>query len=138
VTSAVEWSPLITAVGVGVGVLLIGIGVFRVCERLGALLNRVGKTLDEVDTQIAALSGPLAQTLAHVGGIADTADATLAKAVVVVGSLETVAENVNKTSTLAQEALAPSLVNLGATLAGVTAALRRLVRGKGPEPAEHG
>lgn len=132
-SSAVEWSPLIIAVGVGVGVLLIGIGVFRVCDRLGAVLDRVGKTLDEVDTQITALSGPLAHTLAHVGGIADTADTTLAKVVVVVGSLETVAENVNKTSTLAQEALAPSLVNLGATLAGVTAALRRLVRGKGSE-----
>ena len=53
-------------------------------------------------------------------------------------SLEIVANNVNKTSTLAQEAIAPSLVNVGATLAGVTAGLRRLVRGDGTGPAGNG
>ncbi len=114
--SAVDWSPLILAIGVGVGVLLIGIGVLIACTRLGALLNKAGTTLDQVDSQIGALSGPLAQTLAHVGGIADTADTTLAKLVTTVESLETVAGNVNKTSTLAQEAIAPSIVNIGATL----------------------
>jgi ABC-type transporter Mla subunit MlaD len=109
-----------------------GIGVFVACTRLGALFTKAGTTLDGVDTQLALIGGPVAQTLSHVGGIADTADTTLAKLVTTVESLETVAANVNKTSTLAQEAIAPSIVNVGATLAGVTAALRRLVERDGP------
>jgi ABC-type transporter Mla subunit MlaD len=135
VASAVDWSPLILAIGVGVGVLLIGIGVLVACTRLGVLFNKAGATLDQVDVQLAALSGPLAQTLSHVGGIADTADTTLAKLVTTVESLETVASNVNKTSTLAQEAIAPSIVNLGATLAGVTAGLRKFVDRNGASGA---
>jgi ABC-type transporter Mla subunit MlaD len=132
VTSAVDWSPLILAIGVGVGVLLMGIGVFVACTRLGGLFTKAGTTLDGVDAQLALIGGPVAQTLSHVGGIADTADTTLAKLVTTVESLETVAANVNKTSTLAQEAIAPSIVNVGATLAGVTAALRKLVERDGP------
>ena len=129
-----EWSSLVLAVGVGLGVLLIGIGVFIACTRLGTLLTRVGKTLDEVDRQIESLSAPVAQTLSHVGGITDTADVTLARLVGVVGSLETVASNVTKTSTLAQEAIAPTLINVGATLTGVTTTLRRLVGGRDGPP----
>lgn len=125
-----DWPALWFSVAVGLGALLAGIGLFVVCLRLAGLLTRVGRTLDEVDREIASLSGPLAQTLSHVGGIADTADVTLAKLVGVVESLETVAGNVTKTSTLAQEALAPSIVNVGATLTGVTAGIRRLTRGK--------
>jgi hypothetical protein len=126
--SVSEYAPLILAVGVGLGALLIGIGVFIVCRRFAALATRMGGTLDEVDRQIAALSPPIAQTLSHIGGISDTADVTLAKLVGVVESLETVAANVTKTSTLAQEAIAPSLVNVGATLTGVTAGLRRFAQ----------
>jgi len=125
------WSPyMFAAVIAAVGVLLVGVGALVACLRLGGLFTRVGVTLDEVDRQIATLSGPVAQTLSHVGGITDTADVTIAKLVNVVGSLETVATNITKTSTLAQEALAPSLVNVGATLTGVTAGLARLTRGK--------
>jgi uncharacterized protein YoxC len=131
VSSAVEWSPLILAVGVGAGVLLIGVGVLFACVRLGELLTRAGKTLDEVDGQISALSGPIAQTLVHVGGIADTADTSLAKLAGAVESLEVVADNVGKTSSVARDAIAPSLVNVGAALAGVTAGLRKLVSGDG-------
>ncbi len=130
-SSAVEWSPLILAVGVGAGVLLIGVGVLFACVRLGELLTRAGKTLDEVDGQISALSGPIAQTLVHVGGIADTADTSLAKLAGAVESLEVVADNVGKTSSVARDAIAPSLVNVGAALAGVTAGLRKLVSGDG-------
>ena len=129
-----DWSPLILAAGVGVGVLLIGIGVLIACTRLAALFTRVGKTLDDVDAQIATLSGPIAQTLSHVGGISDTADVTLARLANVVTSLEVVADNVTKTSTLAQQALAPSIVNVGATLTGVTTAVRRLLRAKDTPP----
>jgi uncharacterized protein YoxC len=136
VTSAVDWAPLILAIGVGVGVLLIGIGVLIACTRLAALLNKTAGTLDQVDAQIQAFSGPVAQTLAHVGGIADTADTTLAKLVTTVESLETVAGNINKTSTLAQEAIAPSIVNIGATLAGVTGTLRKFVDRDGAPGAQ--
>jgi len=45
-------------VGFGLGVLLIGLGIFIACLRAGGLLTSVGKTLDEVDKQIDALSAP--------------------------------------------------------------------------------
>jgi hypothetical protein len=48
----------------------------------------------------------------------------------VVGSLESVAANVVKTSDLANRAVAPAIVNVGATLAGITAGIRKLVAGK--------
>src|SRR5579871_231163 len=127
-TDATAWS-IAMYLGVGLGVFLIGLASMIAALRLGGVLKRVGTTLDEVDRQLATLSGPLAQTLSHVGGIADTADATVARLSGVVGSLESVAGSVTKTATLAQEALAPSIVNLGATLAGTTAAVRRLVSG---------
>jgi uncharacterized protein YoxC len=117
-------------VGAGLGVLLIGIGVLVFCSGISNFLRRLNGTLDEVDRQIALLSAPVAETLAHVGGIADTADATVARLSGVVGSLETVASNVVKTSDLANRAVAPAIVNIGATLTGVTAGLRRLIVGR--------
>jgi uncharacterized protein YoxC len=117
-------------VGVGVGVLLIGIGVLLVCVRLAAVLTRVQGTLDDVNRQLNALSPPVVQTLSHVSGIADTADTTVAKLGNIAGALESVAGSVAKTANLAQRAVAPALVNFGATLAGITAGLRRLVRGR--------
>jgi len=82
-------------------------------------------------------SAPVAETLSHVGGIADTADATVARLGGVVGSLETVAAQVVKTSDLANRAVAPAIVNVGATVTGVTAGIRRLVTGRGAEPPEN-
>ncbi len=117
-------------VGVGVGIFLIGLGIFFVCRRLGALLDRVGCTLDEVDRQLGTLTAPVAQTLSHVGGSAHTADETIARLGGVVGKLESVAGVVSKTATTAADAIAPAIVNVGATLTGVTAGLRRLARGK--------
>jgi hypothetical protein len=73
------------------------------------------------------------ETLAHVGGIADTADTTVARLGVVVGTLETVAEKVGGTAKLTSDAIAPAIVNFGAAITGVTAGLRRLVSGK-PAP----
>lgn len=122
------------SVAAGLGVLLIGIGILVVCTALAATLKRVNTTLDEVDRQVAALGAPVAQTLGHVGGIADTADVTIARLGAVVGSLETVAGGVVKTSTLANDAVAPAIVNFGATLTGLTAGIRRFVNGK---PAAH-
>jgi uncharacterized protein YoxC len=139
VTSEIDWPHLIFSVGAGLGVLLIGIGVLVFCSGVANLLRRLNGTLDEVDKQIAALSAPVAETLSHVGGIADTADATVARLSGVVGSLETVAAQVVKTSDLANRAVAPAIVNVGATVTGVTAGLRRLVTGRGanPEPREN-
>lgn len=128
-TSEIDWPHLIFSVGAGLGVLLIGIGVLVVCSGIANFLRRLNGTLDEVDRQIGALSAPVAETLAHVGGIADTADATVARLSGVVGSLETVASTVVKTSDLASRAVTPAIVNVGAALTGVTAGLRRLVTG---------
>jgi predicted PurR-regulated permease PerM len=133
VVSEIDWPHLIFSVGAGLGVLLIGIGVLVFCSGISNFLRRLNGTLDEVDRQIAALSAPVAETLAHVGGIADTADATVARLSGVVGSLESVASNVVKTSDLANRAVAPAIVNVGATLTGITAGIRRLVAGRRAE-----
>jgi hypothetical protein len=120
---------------VGAGALLIGIGIFMVCSSLAKVFTRLNGTLDEVDRQIAAISVPVIATLGHVGGIADTADATVARLGAVVGTLEGVAGTVGNTAKLATEAVTPGLVNVGATLSGITAGLRRLVAGRrGPPP----
>lgn len=129
-TSEIDWPHLVFSVGAGLGVLLIGIGVLVFCSGIANFLRRLNGTLDEVDRQIAALSAPVAETLAHVGGIADTADATVARLGGVVGSLESVAGNVVKTSDLANRAVAPAIVNVGAILTGITAGIRRLVTGR--------
>lgn len=128
-SSGFDWA-IVLDIGVGLGVLLIGVGILIVCSALSRLLARLNGTLDEVDRQIAAVSVPVVETLGHVGGIADTADATVARLGVVVGTLEGVAGGVGKTAQLASDAVAPALVNVGATLTGITAGLRRLVAGR--------
>lgn len=137
VTSEIDWPHLVFSVGAGLGVLLIGIGVLVFCSGIANFLRRLNGTLDEVDRQIATLSAPVADTLAHIGGIADTADATVARLSGVVGSLETVASSVVKTSDLANRAVAPAIVNVGAALTGITAGFRRLVAGN-PSDSEGG
>lgn len=139
IPSEIDWPHLIFSVGAGLGVLLIGVGILVFCSGVAGLLRRLNGTLDEVDRQIAAISAPVAETLSHVGGIADTADATVARLGAVVGSLETVATQVVKTSDLANRALAPSIVNVGATFTGVTAGIRRLITGRsaGADEAGH-
>lgn len=117
-------------VGVGVGVLLIGIAFLWGMGALAKTLGRVNVTLDEVDRQIATLSQPVSTTLDHVGGIADTADQTLARLGGVVKSLEDVAGSVSQTASLTKDALSPAIVNVGATITGVSAGLRRLVTGR--------
>jgi uncharacterized protein YoxC len=121
---------LIRDVLVGIGVLLAGVGLFVVCSALARTFARLNTTLDEVDRQISALSAPVVETLSHVGGIADTADTTVARLGTVVGTLEGVAGGVGKTAKLASDALAPAIVNLGASLTGITTGLRRLVGGR--------
>jgi hypothetical protein len=101
-------------IGVGLGALLAGLGIFIACLRAGMLFSRLGKTLDEVDQQIGVMSVPIASTLTHVGGIADTADSTLARLAAVVSQLENVATGASKTANL-----------IGSTLSGVTSAMRK-------------
>jgi len=96
-SSTESWS-IAWSLGIGIGSVLIGLGVLILCLRAGALLVRIGRTLDEVDRQIPALSAPIATTLTHVGGIADTADLTVARLGVVVGQLEGVAASATRTA----------------------------------------
>ena len=127
-STGLDWSAFLDVL-VGVGVFLAGLGVFIAMLSLGRLLTRVNKTLDGVDEQVAALGKPVGETLTHVGGIADTADQTLAKVSGVVASLEQIAGSLAQSVKLAQEAVSPSIVNVGATLGGISAGLRRLIRG---------
>ena len=136
-SSGFNWA-MVLDIGVGVGVLLIGIGIFVVCSSLAKVFTRLNGTLDEVDRQISAISVPVIATLGHVGGIADTADATVARLGAVVGTLEGVAGTVGNTAKLATEAVTPGLVNLGATVTGVTAGLRRLVTGRRKPSSDDG
>jgi hypothetical protein len=132
-----DWA-IVLDVGVGLGVLLVGVAAFILCSAVARTFTRLNSTLDEVDRQIAALSAPVAQTLSHVGGIADTADSTVARLGGVVGTLETVAGSVGNTAKLASDSLAPALVNVGATLTGVTAGVRKLLTGRRGSPGDGG
>ncbi len=138
-TAPTDWPHVFFSVAAGLGVLLIGIGILVVCAAIAGTLKRVNTTLDEVDRQVAALGAPVAAALGHVGGIADTADLTIARLGAVVGTLETVASGVLKTSGLANDAVSPAIVNLGATLTGLTAGIRSfLARSNGrTAPAPH-
>lgn len=126
-----DWSSVLDA-GVGVGVLLVGIGIFVAMVALARLFSRMRGTLDEVDRQIAGIGVPVGEALEHVEGISATADETLAKLGNAVGALESVANSVSASTTLVRQAISPAIVNIGATLSGVSAGLRRLVTGKSP------
>lgn len=123
-----DWA-VVLDVGVGVGVFLVGIGFFWAMMAVARTLRRLDKTLDGIDEQVAALGKPVSETLAHVGGIADTADQTIARLSGVVSALEQTAGTLSHTAKLTGEALSPAIVNVGATLGGISAGLRRLVRG---------
>jgi methyl-accepting chemotaxis protein len=123
-----DWAAFLDVAG-GVGAFLAGLGIFLAMLAAARTLTRVNVTLDGVDQQVASLSKPVEETLAHVGGIAETADQTLARLSGIVGSMEHAAATLSQTAKLTQEALTPSIVNVGATLGGITAGLRRLIRG---------
>ena len=120
--SPVDWAAILD-VGAGLGVLIAGIGIFIGMRALAKTLARVNVTLDEVDRQLDGMGKPLGQVLSHVGGIADTADQTLARLTGVVQSLETVAASIAQTAQTTKDAIAPAIVNAGA-------GLRRLFNGK--------
>lgn len=123
-----DWAAFLDVAG-GVAAFLVGAGFFWAMMALARTLRRLDKTLDGIDEQVAALGKPVSETLAHVGGIADTADQTLARLSGVVSALEQTAGSLSHTAKLTGEALSPAIVNVGATLGGISAGLRRLVRG---------
>lgn len=127
--SAFDWA-IVLDVGVGVGVLLVGIAMMIAMRALATTLARVNVTLDEVDKQLGEIGKPVGATLAHVGGIAGTADQTIARLTGVVKSLEDVAGSVAETAQLTKDAVSPAIVNVGATISGVSAGLRRFVTGR--------
>ncbi|MBV8153454.1 MAG: DUF948 domain-containing protein [Candidatus Eremiobacteraeota bacterium] len=125
-----DWAVVFREVGVGLGVLLIGVAFLVASIQLGRVLNRLGNTLDEVDRQIATMGVPIARTLDRVSGIASTAEQTLDRAGNAVGQLERIAAVLAKGTNLVGSALEPAVVNLSSTITGITAGLRRLVRGE--------
>ncbi len=127
--TGMDWGIVMDA-GVGVGVLLVGIGALIAGLALAKTLARVNVSLEEVDKQVGALGEPVGETLHHVGGIADTADQTLVRLGAVVKSLETVAGSVSQMAELTKDALSPAIVNVGATITGVSAGLRKLLTGR--------
>ena len=131
-TNGFDWD-IILDVGVGVGVLLFGISVIIACVQIKNTLSRLDKTLDLVDAQIADLKVPVRETLDHVGGIANTADGALARLSVAVDSLEKVASVVSSTADTTKNAITPTIVNVGATLGGVSAGLRHFFAAKNSE-----
>jgi hypothetical protein len=132
-----DWA-IVREIAVAIMALGVGIGVFLVCTALAGVLKRTNRTLDEVDKLIASLQPPIAETLTHVGGIAGTADTTLARLGGVIGQLESVADGVGKTSRLATTAIGPVIVNVGATLTGISAGLRRFAAGRRTTEPDNG
>ena len=70
-------------------------------------MGRLRITLDGVDRQLENIGTPMTNTLTHVD--------------VVTKSLEDTAGSLSRTADLTRSAVSPALVNLGATLSGVTA-----------------
>jgi hypothetical protein len=114
--SGSEYGSLILDVLAGIGILLAGVGVFVGMLALAKTLARARTTLDGVDRQLENIGPPVTSTLAHVDRVTK--------------SLEDTAGTLSRTADLSRSAIAPSIVNLGATLNGITTGLRRLVTGK--------
>ncbi len=128
-SSTFDWT-IVLDIGVGVGVFILGLGVLIATSALARTLARVNRTLDEVDRQIAEIGQPVGQALVHVNGMADSADKAVARLTVAAKQIEDAASSVSSTAKLAQEAIAPSIVNVGATLSGISAGLRHFFTGR--------
>lgn len=120
--SSTEYGVLVLDVLGGVGALLIGIGVFVGMVALAKALARVRTTLDGVDRQLENIGTPVTSTLVRVDEVTK--------------SLENTADTLSHTAALAKSAVVPAIINIGATLSGVTAGLRRLITGQGQRAKE--
>jgi uncharacterized protein YoxC len=114
--SGSQFGSLTLDVLVGIGALLAGVGIFVGMLALAKTLARARTTLDGVDRQLENIGTPVTSTLAHVDQVTK--------------SLEDTAGSLSRTADLSRSAIVPSIVNVGATLTGVTTGLRRLVTGK--------
>ncbi len=114
--NGIEYGGLILDILVGVGALLVGLGIFVLGLAAAKTLARLRQTLDEVDRQLKTIGPPVASTLTQVDGVTK--------------SLGETADTLSRTADLAKTAVTPAIVNVGATMSGVTAGLRRLVTGK--------
>ena len=114
--SSTQYGSLTLDVLVGVGALLAGLGIFVGMLALAKTLARLRATLDGVDRQLDSIATPVSNTLAHVEEVTK--------------SLEDSAGALSRTADLTRSAVSPAIVNLGATLGGITAGLRRLITGK--------
>ncbi len=125
-TSFADWS-LVLNVGVGLGVFLMGVGIFWLCVRVAKAVTQATATLAALEQQVATLTPAVGETLAHLGGIASTADSTLTRLTSVVEAVEGLAGGVVKTANAAQDAVNPAVTNLGAVLTTLSARLRSFV-----------
>jgi uncharacterized protein YoxC len=114
--SSTEYGVLVLDVFGGIGALLIGIGVLVGMLALAKTLARVRTTLDGVDRQLENIGTPVTSTLTRVDEVTK--------------SLENTADTVSRTADLTKSAVQPAIINIGATLSGVTAAVRRLFTGQ--------
>ncbi len=120
--SGTEYGTLILDILGGIGVLLVGIGIFVGSLTLARELSKFRATLDEVTRQIDEIRVPVTNTLAQVDKVAKSVESTV--------------DSVSQTADLTKTAVTPTIVNLGAALNGLSAGLRRLVTGKSENSGE--
>jgi hypothetical protein len=118
--SGTEYGSITLDVLVGVGVLLAGAGIFIAMLALAKTLARLQTTLDGVDRQVENIGVPATSAMTHVDEVTR--------------SLGETANSLSRTADLTRSAVVPAIVNVGATLGGITAGLRRLVTGKIERP----
>jgi uncharacterized protein YoxC len=116
---------------IGLASLTVAAAIAYLCARLGRTLGRVDETLVKVDRQLDGAEAPLLKTLDHVGGVADSVDALVAKVNRIAGIAEHAAEAVAKTADAAQAAVTPAVANLAGIVAGVSQGAKAFFRSRG-------
>jgi uncharacterized protein YoxC len=114
--SGTEYGVLILDVLGGVGALLIGIGVLIGSLAIARELTHFRATLKQMVDEIDQIREPVTNTLAQVDKLVKSAQGTV--------------DSVSQTADLTKTAVTPAIVNVGATVSGLSAGLRRLVSGK--------
>jgi uncharacterized protein YoxC len=116
---------------IGLASLVVAASIAYLCVRLGRTLGRVDDTLVKVDRQLDGAEAPLLKTLGHVGGVADSVDALVAKVNRIANVAEHAAETVAKTADAAQAAVTPAVANLAGIVAGVSQGAKTFFRSRG-------
>ena len=105
-TQSIEW----WSIGVGIMALLFGIAILVLCLSAAGLLARIERRSMRSIGRFRHCPTPIAATLTHVGGIADTADSTIARLGTAIGQLEYVAAAATRTT----NSIGTTLANLAA------------------------